>query len=83
MEEATKEYTNGEVTIVWKPATCIHSTVCWRPGTGLPHVFRPLEKPWIKPERADTSEIIAQVQKCPSGALSFFWNAEGGVRNES
>ena len=76
MEEITKKYTNGEVTIVWKPATCTHSTICWKAATGLPHVFRPLEKPWIKPERATTEQIIDQVKKCPSGALSFYWNEQ-------
>ena len=78
MKDITKKYTNGEVTIVWKPTVCIHSTVCWKPATGLPHVFRPMEKPWIKPERAETQQLIEQVKKCPSGALSFFMNADAG-----
>ena len=72
--EAVKEYTNGEVTVVWKPRTCIHSEKCWR---GLPHVFKPKDKPWIDTAGASTEEIIAQVNKCPSGALSFYINAEG------
>ena len=76
MKDITKHYTNGEVTIVWKPAVCSHSTVCWKTATGLPHVFRPLEKPWINPERAGTEELILQVKKCPSGALSFHMNSE-------
>jgi uncharacterized Fe-S cluster protein YjdI len=75
-KDITKHYTNGEVTIVWKPATCIHSTICWRQATGLPEVFNPRERPWIKPEGASTERIIEQVQKCPSGALSFFRNDE-------
>jgi uncharacterized Fe-S cluster protein YjdI len=74
MKDITKKYSNGELTIVWKPTVCIHSTVCWRTSTGLPHVFRPLEKPWIKPEAASSAQLVEQVKKCPSGALSFFWN---------
>ncbi|MDF3025742.1 MAG: Iron sulfur, CDGSH-type [Fluviicola sp.] len=66
-----KEYSNGEVTIIWKPESCIHSTVCWKKTTGLPNVFQPNTKPWIKPEGATTAEIIRQVDKCPSGALSY------------
>lgn len=66
-----KEYTNGEVTVVWKPGLCIHSAVCVK---GLPDVFRPDEKPWIKTDAAETQAIVDQVQKCPSGALSFFMN---------
>jgi len=70
----TKHYTNGEVTIVWQPHLCRHSTICWKEATGLPTVFDPREHPWIKPENADTQQLIDQVKKCPSGALSFFMN---------
>jgi uncharacterized Fe-S cluster protein YjdI len=76
MKDITKKYTNGEVTIVWKPSMCIHSRICWASATGLPEVFNPMERPWIKPEGADTQRIIAQVQKCPSGALSYFMNED-------
>lgn len=66
-----KKYTNGEVTVVWKPETCTHSTICWK---GLIHVFNPREKPWIKMDGAKTARIIEQVKKCPSGALSYLMN---------
>lgn len=68
-----KHYTNNEVTIVWKPEQCIHSTICWRE---LKDVFNPRERPWIKMEGGTTDRIIEQVRKCPSGALSYFMNAE-------
>lgn len=76
MQDITKKYTNGEITIVWKPAICIHSTICWKRATGLPEVFNPAERPWIKPEGAATDQLIEQVKKCPSGALSFYRNEE-------
>ncbi len=76
MKDITKKYTNREVTIVWKPVTCIHSKICWNNITGLPKVFNPSERPWIKPEAASTEEIITQVTKCPSGALSYYMNNE-------
>lgn len=76
MKSLTKKYTNGEVTIVWQPSVCIHSALCWRGEEGLLEVFNPREKPWIKPEGAPTERIIAQVRKCPSGALSFYMNNE-------
>ncbi len=76
MKDITKKYTNGEVTIVWKPDTCIHSTVCWKHATGLPQVFNPAVRPWIRPEAATTERIVEQVKKCPSGALSYFMNAD-------
>ena len=68
----TKKYTNGEVTIVWKPDVCIHSAICFH---GLPQVFDPREKPWIKPESATTQNIIEQVKKCPSSALTYYLNS--------
>lgn len=73
MKNVTKQYTNGEVTIVWKNEQCIHSKICW---TGLRSVFNPSERPWIKPDGADTNTIVEQVKKCPSGALSYFMNNE-------
>ncbi len=69
--ELKKEYTNGEVTIVWKPSKCIHAGECVKT---LPQVYNPKEKPWIKVENATTEELKAQVSKCPSGALSYYMN---------
>lgn len=74
MKDITKHYTNGEVTVVWKPALCIHSKICWQEATGLPQVFHPATRPWITPEGSNTERIIEQVKRCPSGALSFFLN---------
>jgi uncharacterized Fe-S cluster protein YjdI len=74
MKDITKKYTNGEVTIVWKPSLCIHSRICWNKDTGLPNVFKPMEKPWITMESSNTNRIIEQVNKCPSGALSYYLN---------
>ena len=39
-------------------------------------MFNPKEKPWVKMDGASTSTIIEQVRKCPSGALSYYLNAE-------
>lgn len=65
---AIKEYTNGEITIVWQPEKCTHAGVCVRT---LPKVYNPKERPWIKIENATSAELIDQVSKCPSGALSI------------
>jgi len=64
----TKEYSNGEITIVWKPEMCIHAGNCVRL---LPAVYNPREIPWCKPENATTQQLIDQIKKCPSGALSY------------
>ncbi len=68
-----KHYTNGDVTVVWKPDLCQHSGVCVR---GLPAVFRSKQQPWIDLTPSDSATITAQVEKCPSGALSWFKNTE-------
>ena len=68
-----REYSNGEVTIVWEPEACIHSAIC---AKGLPNVFRPKVRPWIRIEKAETEDLVNQVKRCPSGALSFYMNSE-------
>ncbi len=63
-----KEYTNGEITIVWQSGKCIHSGNCVKNN---PAVFNSKEQPWINPEASTTEKIIETINKCPSGALSY------------
>lgn len=65
------EYSNGELTIIWQPDLCQHSGICVKT---LPQVYNPKERPWVKIEKATTDELIAQINKCPSGALSYRLN---------
>ena len=67
-KEIVKEYSNGELTILWKPRTCIHAAECVK---RLPNVYKPDEKPWIQIENASTKELKSQIEACPSGALSY------------
>ena len=62
------KYHNGEITVLWQPTACIHAGVCVKT---LPQVYNPKQRPWIKLENASTEELIIQVGKCPSGALSI------------
>ena len=66
IKNVKKEYSNGEITVVWESAKCIHSANCVR---NLSNVFQPRQVPWIKMENASSEEIVNTVQKCPSGAL--------------
>lgn len=68
MSQKTHHYTNGEITIAWKPDLCIHSGICAR---GLSEVFDPRRRPWIEMDKATSQQITYQVKKCPSGALSI------------
>lgn len=79
MPKLTHKYTNGEVTVIWKPETCIHSTLCWK---GLREVFDPGRRPWINMDASTTEKIIEQVRKCPSGALSYFLNNSASETTE-
>ena len=67
------EYTNGEATIVWEAEKCIHSGIC---VNGLPNVFKPDERPWVKVDAATTKQLVKQVKECPSGALSSYMNGD-------
>ncbi len=68
-KEIIKQYSNKELTIVWKPKKCIHAGECIK---ALPQVYNPKEKPWLTIENATTIELKEQIMKCPSGALSYY-----------
>lgn len=74
------EYPNKEITVVWKPGLCQHSGKCF---TQLPQVFNPWIRKWINPNAAPSERIVDQVKRCPSGALSFYYNnkTEEGEQN--
>jgi uncharacterized Fe-S cluster protein YjdI len=63
---ARRSYEGRDVTVSFDPEVCQHSGNCAR---GLAAVFDPARKPWIEPDNAPADEVIAQVAKCPSGAL--------------
>jgi uncharacterized Fe-S cluster protein YjdI len=68
MEDITKKYDNGEITVIWQPELCQHSANCVK---GLPAVFNLAQKPWINVFGADSEIITNQVTQCPSGALTW------------
>jgi uncharacterized Fe-S cluster protein YjdI len=64
-------YKKEDVAVIWQPKICIHSAICFK---GLPDVFAPRRRPWIITDNANKEAIIAQVAKCPSGALSIVYS---------
>jgi uncharacterized Fe-S cluster protein YjdI len=63
-----QSYPGAGFTVTYDPNTCIHAAECAR---GLPAVFVPEERPWVRTGAASADEIAAQVARCPSGALQF------------
>lgn len=66
--ESVHKYPNKDINVIWKPEKCIHSGICVKT---LPKVYNPKAKPWITPENATDEELIEQIKKCPSGALTY------------
>ena len=67
-------YETDDVVVTWDAGVCIHAAECVR---GLPAVFDPDAKPWVRPEAARPDDLAATIARCPSGALGFV--RKGGV----
>ena len=63
-----KRYTKENLTVIWQPELCIHSKECFK---GLPEVFNPANRPWVNMDAESVERIKNQVDRCPSGALSY------------
>ena len=63
-----QQYRNGKIVVGYDPKICIHAGECVR---GLPSMFDIAKKPWVDVDGAPPEAIAEQVEKCPSGALSF------------
>ena len=61
-----KSFAGNAVTISFDADVCQHSGNCLK---GLATVFDGTQKPWINPDGASAEDVIAQVARCPSGAL--------------
>ena len=68
MNSNPNSFSNDEITVTYNPKKCIHAEKCCQ---GLNEVFRTSVIPWIDLDGAPTEQIVNQINKCPSGALSF------------
>jgi len=73
METNKNEFSNHEITVTYEPCLCIQSGKC---AKELADVFSLSIIPWINLDNADNSEkVIKQINRCPSGALSYRLNS--------
>ncbi len=68
IEDKRENFVGEKITIHDNRGICAHAGRC---TDGLASVFRLKEEPWIHPDAASRDEIIATIQQCPSGALSY------------
>lgn len=61
-----KSYQGQDIIVSFDADVCQHSGNCVR---GLPAVFDTKRSPWIDTDGAPAEDVIAQVGRCPSGAL--------------
>ena len=73
MESGERKYKNKDITVYWKPSSCIHASAC---TNELPEVFDANKRPWVKMDGSVTERIIEVVDKCPVDALTWKWNDE-------
>jgi uncharacterized Fe-S cluster protein YjdI/CDGSH-type Zn-finger protein len=68
-----RAYTAPEVTVFYDRSRCRHYAECIR---GLPQVFDPARRPWIRADLADADTVAEVVRRCPTGALHYRLLAE-------
>lgn len=75
VEDKREDYRGDGVTIHDNRGICAHAGHC---TDGLPSVFRLKQEPWIDPNGASATDIVATVGQCPSGALTYTTEAGEG-----
>jgi CDGSH-type Zn-finger protein len=73
--DRVRDVEGKEITIHDNRGLCAHDESCVR---GLPAVFRSGQTPWIDPDAASPEEIMATIDKCPSGALGYTYHGRRG-----
>src|SRR5262245_32394894 len=64
----SQRYEGDEIAVTYEVKRCIHAAECVR---GLPSVFDPERRPWVRPEGASVEEVVRVVERCPTGALRY------------
>jgi CDGSH-type Zn-finger protein/uncharacterized Fe-S cluster protein YjdI len=65
---APRRYEGHGCAVTYDAKRCIHAAECVH---GLPAVFDPRAKPWIKPAASEVGALAAVIRRCPTGALKL------------
>jgi uncharacterized Fe-S cluster protein YjdI/CDGSH-type Zn-finger protein len=65
---ALRDYQSSTITVHWDSTRCVHSAICLR---ALPAVFDTARRPWVDVDAATAQEVVATIERCPSGALRY------------
>jgi len=68
-----RAYAAPEITVFYDRSRCRHYAECVR---GLPQVFEPARRPWIRADLAGADTVAEVVRRCPTGALHYRLQAE-------
>jgi Uncharacterized conserved protein len=63
-----REYRSNDLIVYWNYGYCSHSGKCTKL---LPQVFDMSKRPWVTIDGAEPLDIIAAIDKCPTGALKY------------
>jgi uncharacterized Fe-S cluster protein YjdI len=69
MPKRLQRYETDQIAVTFDPSRCIHAAACVR---GLPLVFDPRERRWVRLEHAPAADVAAVVARCPTGALRAY-----------
>ncbi len=75
MSEKPHEYRSDAITVTYDAKRCIHFAACVR---GLPRVFDPGSRPWVRPANGEPDVVADVVERCPTGALHYQRHDGGG-----
>ena len=75
MKDKLHDFGAHAIQVTWSKTRCTHAAAC---VTGLPHVFQPGTRPWIKLDQAQADHVAQVVMRCPTGALHFT-RTDGGA----
>ena len=73
-----RTYATERIEVTWEPRLCVHVGECFQ---GLPDVFDPWSRPWVRAGAAEPDDVAEVVMRCPTGALHFR-RLDGGQQEE-